>query len=145
MSSVFFDTNVLFTAYDSSTPDKQSRAQALIATSTSAGTGHTSVQVLGEFFHVAVVRKKVLTADEAEAIIRSLGGLHLVDIDYPLVRKAIENHRRFQTRYWDSLVIAAAQRSRCRTLYTEDLNTGQEYDGVIATNPFAPSFREGDL
>jgi len=137
MRSVFFDTNVLFYAYDSSEPEKQSKAQDLIAESIARGTGHVSVQVLGEFFHATVIRKKVLTADEAEAIIKSLGGLHVLDIDFPLVRKAIDLHRADRTSYWDSLVIAAAQRARCRILYTEDLNAGQNFDGVIATNPFS--------
>lgn len=113
MGEVFFDTNILFYAFDSSEPEKQAKAQGLIADSVLGGTGHSSVQVLGEFFHATVIRKKTLTSDEAEAIIRSLGGLRILDIDYPLSRKVIENHRRFQTSYWDSLVLSAAQRTRC--------------------------------
>lgn len=137
MSNVFFDTNVIFYAYDSSEPEKQARAQDLIAKSIANGSGHVSVQVLGEFFHATVIRKKVLTSDEAEAIIKSLGGLNVLDIDFPLVRKAIDIHRVGQTSYWDSLVLAAALRAHCGILYTEDLNSGQDFGGVIAVNPFA--------
>ena len=49
MRSVFFDTNVLFYAYDSSEPEKQSKAQDLIAesiapTGRATGTASSSQQ-----------------------------------------------------------------------------------------------------
>ena len=137
MPNVFFDTNVIFYAYDESTPAKQAKAQALLVEATKNGTGYTSVQVTGEFFHAAVIRKKALTTEAAEAIIRSLGGLHLLDLDFPMVRAAIAHHRRFQTSYWDGLILAAAQRSQCEVLWSEDLNTSQDYGGVTVMNPFA--------
>jgi predicted nucleic acid-binding protein len=62
--------------------------------------------------------------------------MHLLDIDYPMVRAAIENHRRYGIGYWDSLILASAQRFQCPVLYTEDLNHGQDYGGVRARNPF---------
>jgi len=54
-----------------------------------------------------------------------------------LVRAAIQLHRRFQLGYWDAAIIAAAQQLGCRTVYSEDLNAGQNYDGVTVVNPFA--------
>jgi predicted nucleic acid-binding protein len=39
--------------------------------------------------------------------------------------------------YWDAAIIAAARQMGCQTLYTEDLNPGQIYDGVTVINPFA--------
>lgn len=53
------------------------------------------------------------------------------------MRKAIDIHRVGQTSYRDSLVLAAALRAHCSILYTEDLNTGQDFGGVVAVNPFA--------
>jgi predicted nucleic acid-binding protein len=137
MRKAFFDTNIIFYAYDSSEPAKQHRAQELLVDAIAGGTGYTSVQVLGEFFHATVLRKKVLTADAAEAIIQSLGGLHMLDVDFPMVRRAIDYHRRFQTSYWDSLILATAQRAGCAIIFSEDLNSAQNYDGVTAVNPFA--------
>ncbi|MEM0966840.1 MAG: hypothetical protein AAGJ81_11880 [Verrucomicrobiota bacterium] len=32
-----------------------------------------------------MIRKKLLTADEAETILKSLGGLHILDVDFPLI------------------------------------------------------------
>lgn len=43
---------------------------------------------------------------------------------------------KFHITYWDAAIIAAARHRDCRTLLTEDLTDGQDYDGVIAVNPF---------
>lgn len=39
--------------------------------------------------------------------------------------------------YWDAAVVAAAQALGALTLYSDDLNDGQEYGGVRVINPFA--------
>ncbi len=44
--------------------------------------------------------------------------------------------RRFQLSHWDSTILAAAQELGCHTLYSEDLNHGQSYDGLRVINPF---------
>ena len=46
----FIDTNVVVYAYDSSSGDKQVKAQQLLRSVASAREGVISVQVLGEFF-----------------------------------------------------------------------------------------------
>jgi len=43
---------------------------------------------------------------------------------------------RYQISYWDAAILAAAQAARCRELLSEDLNHGQDYDGVRVVNPF---------
>lgn len=53
------------------------------------------------------------------------------------VMEAIEVRRRFQISYWDAAIIAAAKRMDCTSVYSEDLNLGQYYDGVTVVNPFA--------
>ncbi len=132
----FLDTNVLFYAYDTSDPAKQAAAEALLRQAVANANGVVSTQVLGEFFHATVVRKEVLNADEAERAISAIAHLRVVDIDVPLVHAAISYHRRYQLRYWDALVLAAAKRSGCADLLSEDFNDGQDYDGVHARNPF---------
>lgn len=53
----FFDTNILFYAYDTSDPVKQSAAEGLIRQAAADASGVVSTQVLGEFFHATVTRK----------------------------------------------------------------------------------------
>lgn len=53
-----------------------------------------------------------------------------------LVRAAIAMHDRHQLSYWDAAILAAAKALGCHSVYSEDLNAGQTYDGVIVMNPF---------
>lgn len=133
----FLDTNVLIYSCDSSDTIKQQKALDLIAECSSQGTGLLSVQVLGEFFHATVVRKKLLTADEAErAILAFLAAMAVVSVELQNVTDAIAIHRKYQTRYWDSLILATAAHHGCDEVLSEDLNDGQNYNGVFVSNPF---------
>lgn len=38
--------------------------------------------------------------------------------------------------YWDAAILEAARTSECERLLSEDLNHGQDYDGVRVVNPF---------
>jgi predicted nucleic acid-binding protein len=132
----FLDSNVLVYSCDSSDVDKQQMALDLIAACSSQGMGVLSVQVLGEFFH-ATVRKTLLTADEAKrAILAFRAAMPVVSVEFQDVADAIAIHRQYQTRYWDSLIIATAAHHGCSELLSEDLNDGQTYNGVLVSNPF---------
>lgn len=133
----FFDTNILCYANDSSDAGKQATALALIAAAGNAGDGVLSVQVLGEFFHVIVVKRKLLTAAEAESLVRAYAAaMTVLPVKLHLVESAMRIHQRYQTRYWDSLIIAAAAHEGCTEIVSEDLSDGQIYDGVRVRNPF---------
>jgi predicted nucleic acid-binding protein len=133
----FLDTNVLVYACDSSDVAKQQAALVLISISASRGEGVISTQVLGEFFHATVIRRKLLTAEEAErAVLAFQAALVVAAIEPPLVADAIKIHRQYQTRYWDSLIIATALHQGCAEIASEDLNHGQSYNGVVVRNPF---------
>ncbi len=59
-----------------------------------------------------------------------------VSIDASLVKTAIEISQRFRIDYWDSAILAAAERLGAEIVYTEDLNHGQTYGLVRVINPF---------
>ena len=133
----FVDTNVLVYSYDSSDLEKQSRAQELLAGGIENETAVISAQVLGEFFNVVTRRiPSPLSVEEAEEVIDLISILPVVRIDTPLVRRAIATHRRYGIAYWDSLIVAAAERAACTHVLSEDLNSGQSYHGITVINPF---------
>ena len=133
----FIDTNVLVYSYDSRDPEKQSRAQELLAGGIENETVVISAQVLGEFFNVVTRRiPNPLSVEEAEGVIDLVSILPVVGIDISLVRRAIATHRRYGIAYWDSLIIAAAERAACTHVLSEDLNSGQSYHGITVVNPF---------
>ena len=49
---------------------------------------------------------------------------------------ALDEQARWKISLWDSLILAAARASGASELITEDLNHGQDYDGVKVINPF---------
>lgn len=60
----------------------------------------------------------------------------VLPITRELVMSAVILRRQFQLSHWDSTILAAARALGCHTLYTEDLNHGQDYDGVRVIDPF---------
>ena len=62
--------------------------------------------------------------------------LPLVIVTPAHIQSAIDNELRYQISFWDALILAAAEAGGAEILYTEDLNHGQQYGGLIAHNPF---------
>jgi len=137
MTATFFiDTNVLLYAASNAAEDQDKRqiARGLLAQPDIA----FSAQVLQEFYAAGISKKHLqMTHDEALEVIHSLAAFPVLEISRELVLQAIDGKGRFGISYWDASILAAAKRLRCHTVYSEDLNAGQDYDGVRVVNPFA--------
>ena len=133
----FIDTNVLVYAHDVTAGDKHSRARALVEELWDTRQGCVSVQVLQEFF-VTTTRKipKPLDAPAAAQIIDDLAHWHVHAPAVSDVVAAIEIHQRTGASFWDAMILRSAKELGCQILHSEDLNAGQEYDGVGVRNPF---------
>ena len=133
----FFDTNILVYAYDSHFPDKQQKAQNIVLSGVREGNGVLSTQVLGEFFMVVTKKiNKPLSVSDARDIIKYMGRMKVQEIDVLIVERALDTLEQYKISYWDALIIAAAERARCKRILSEDLNAGQIYHGIEITNPF---------
>ena len=77
-----------------------------------------------------------MTYDEAVTVLQSLAAFPVCPITRHLMLDAIETKQRFGISYWDAAIVTAAREMGCQTLYSEDLNPGQIYDGVTVVNPF---------
>jgi predicted nucleic acid-binding protein len=135
-ASVFFDTNVLVYAAVGAGRDETKRKRALELIG-SAEFG-TSAQVLQEFY-VTVVRKAARPLSPSQALewIEQWTAFPCQAIDHQLVRIAIELSKRYAISYWDAAILAAAEALGAKTLYSEDLNQGQQYGRVRVVNPFS--------
>ena len=69
-------------------------------------------------------------------MIRDLSALPIIENSLPLLHSALEIKGRWQTSFWDALIIAAAKESGAATLFSEDLNHDQNYGGTVVRNPF---------
>jgi len=86
----FVDTNVAVYAYDSSAGTKQATAQQVLREAAVGREGVISVQVLGEFFHATVTRKRLLTSDKARGAIAALRHLEVASLDETTVDGALD-------------------------------------------------------
>lgn len=134
---VFFDTNIFVYAVSGAEADRP-RHEAALQLIAEKEFG-LSVQIVQEFMDVTLRKQMLLglTLDEIADMIHFMAKYPLVETTLFLARRAFDLKARFQLRYWDAAIIAAAQDLGCDTLYTEDLNHGQIYDGVRAVNPFS--------
>ena len=133
--SAFVDTNVVVYAFDSGDPEKQRIAIGVLE---SARRLVVSTQVLLETWWVLTRRlERPLSEDVAAEVIDKLSRLPVVTTDTELVGRAIATSRRFGLAVWDALIVEAARSSGCDRVLTEDLQAGQEFDGVVVENPFA--------
>ena len=128
----FFDTNVILYAFS------QDHKRGQMAETLLAAGGTLSVQVLNEF--VGVARRKL---DKSwEEVRRALDILRVfcpepVPLTVPIHERAVHIAERYGYSIFDSLIIAAALHANASTLYTEDMQDGQEIDGVTIRNPFS--------
>ncbi|MDB6040120.1 MAG: PilT protein domain protein [Verrucomicrobiales bacterium] len=134
-ADVFLDSNIFLYAASGIESDAAKKAVALrLIVETDFG---VSVQVLGEFYdNVRRKAKLAISAETAAEILDLMRRRPLVEITNRLFDQAILLSLRFQIRYYDAAILAAAKQLGAVTLFSEDLNNGQDYDGVKVVNPF---------
>ena len=144
---VFFDTNVLVYCFDSSAPQKQSRAKDLIARALNTRQGVVSYQVVQEFCNVACKNQRLsLPAERILAYVKLvLQPMNLVAPSPELLEAALGIRSECSFSFYDSLVIAAAQAAQCQVLYSEDMQHGQLVGALRIVNPFLMTVNEPAL
>lgn len=140
---VFVDTNVLVYARDAADPGKQRRAREWMEMLWRTRRGRVSMQVLNEYF-VTVTRKlaQPFPVAVAQQEIRELMAWDPVPVDPDLLERSWSVASRWQLSHWDALIVAAALRSGCGHLLTEDLQEGQSLGDLRITNPFSTTPKE---
>ena len=131
----FLDTNILLYAASRNPAELEKKKIAIdLIGETHFG---LSAQVLQEFYTVAVKKAEFrMTPHRALEWIENLEEFPCLAIDVGLVKTAAEEAVRYRLSYWDGAILAAAKALGAKTLYSEDLNHGQNYGGVSVCNPF---------
>jgi predicted nucleic acid-binding protein len=81
-------------------------------------------------------RRDPLSHDEAVGFIETLCKFPVQETTVSLVKAALRTKERFRISYWDAAILEAARALGCDTVLSEDLNDGQNFDGVRVVNPF---------
>jgi predicted nucleic acid-binding protein len=134
-SRAFLDTNVLVYSDDPRDPAKQLAALNLIKVHLRQRTGAVSLQVLQEYFTSATGKLR-LSAELAKRRVEVFAKFHVAEPTVSDILAAIDMHRLHSFSFWDALILRMAKQSGCRVVLTEDMQHGQEIDGVKIVNPF---------
>lgn len=135
------DTNVFIYALDADAPIKQAKARYLLDRLTRAADAAVLPwQVDSEL--LSNLRKRVSAGRIPSAQLES----HFCNffVLFPLVMPSaqvfstyFDLHSRFSLSHWDSMLLAACKEAGVTTLYSEDMATWTNYDGVTVVNPSA--------
>ena len=132
---VFIDTNIWVYALSAQNHAKKKVAVDLIAKSYREDVICVSSQVLKEFANFAF-KKTTKSAAEINAMLSKIGSYTFVADTKELVADGVIGKEMWRVGFYDALMIAAANKAGCSTIFTEDLNDGQKYGNVTAINPF---------
>jgi len=136
-AKIYVDTNILVYAHDSTAGAKHQRAREILVDLWKSGQGCLSVQVLQEFY-VTVTQKVAcpMAPSRAANIIQELSAWRVHQPSSGDVLHAIAIQERCRISFWDAMILQSAIRMHCASIWSEDLNAGQLYDGIRLVNPF---------
>jgi len=140
---VFVDANVLLYARDEAEPSKQKQARAWLEHLWRKELGRTSLQVLSEYLvNLRRVAGSSLPQEEVWNEVAKYLAWEPQPINEELFSGAHEVERRYRLSWWDGMVVAAAQLTRCSVLLTEDLQDRAAYGSVTVRSPFTLAIEE---
>jgi predicted nucleic acid-binding protein len=135
---VFFDTNVLVYQFDRTAPTKQKRAEGLIERYILEGRAVISSQVIQEFMNVSLKKFDTkLSVEELELVMADLLKplcAHVPSFDF--YERALKLYSSKSVGFYGAMIIQAAVDLGCKTLYSEDLQDGQQFGALTIKNPF---------
>ena len=131
----FFDSNVFLYAFLDQGSAKKAIAVQLIAEAVRKDNGWTSTQVVREFINV-MIKKSSKSPDEIKMACCVFDHFKMVEDTLHLAFRGLEIKEKYGTQYFDSVLIAAAEKGLCEEFCSEDLSDGQVYCGIRVHNPF---------
>ena len=133
-AKIFIDTNILVYAYDARDARKHERAKRILSEVWKEQLDAAiSIQVLQEFF--SILSRRSGDSRYYREVVESFLYWTVIENTCGLMQLALDIHQRYGTSFYDANIVAAAQLSGAKELWTEDFNTGQDYGGVVAVNP----------
>ena len=137
-ADAFIDTNVFIYQLEALDERKCVIAEQLIRDGIATGSACISFQVIQETLNVVLRKAEVpLDHEAARSYLETvLAPLFRVPATIDLYHRALDVQGRYRYSFCDSLIIAAALLAGCKRLYSEDLQHGQQIDGLTIRDPF---------
>lgn len=134
------DTNIYVYALDADEATKQAKALELFDW-LALERGETVLiwQVAGEFLNQLrswESRGRLATAEVQAAFQRARAMFELRIPSEAMFQISFDLRSRFSLSHWDSMLLAACKEAGVSTLFSEDMDSGTNYDGLTIVNPF---------
>ena len=94
-------------------------------------------QVQAELHHLLRRKAKFSESLAAEMVAEYAGSATTIPTDELVLAEAFELAEQHQLQTYDAIILAAAAQGECEVLYSEDMQHGFEWNGVLVVNPFA--------
>ncbi len=134
----FLDTNIVVYTFEKESSLERERARELVQRALTTRLGVISHQVVQEFLNVAT-RKFAVPMSAADCRLYLERVLVPLWHSFPsrdLYLRALEFQEDSGYGFYDSLIVAAAVMAGCGTLYSQDLQHGRTFGGMVVVDPF---------
>ena len=132
----FLDTNVFVYMFDETDDYKRTTAESLVRQALEGRNGCISSQVVQETVNVLTGKLGALPHQVRRIFEHVLLPLWQINPSENLYHRGLDLKMRYGYSFYDSLIVAAAIESGCKTLYSEDLQHGQQIGDLTIRNPF---------
>lgn len=134
----FIDTNVFVYHLDASDERKHAVAERIVRSALRERNVCISYQVVQECLNVVCGKARIgLSAEQAKAYLDAvLLPLMAVGASAELYQRALAVRARWQSSFYDALIVAAALMAGCTRLLSEDLSHGQRFETLTVIDPF---------
>lgn len=127
----FVDTNIAIYAFG------KDEAKVEAAEKLLTGKPTISAQVVNEFLNICRVKLGMDLATRHALAKELIAGCRVVSVDTATVKLAMNIAESHSVSHWDALIVAAALLAGCDTLYSEDMQNEQVFEGrLTVVNPF---------
>lgn len=134
---IFIDTNILGYLFNNSDEPKKIRAKEIFQELLTKTNYKISSQVINELCNVMM--KKVIPPVEHDKMVQILSVIPdhaVVETTKDDAIRALDLNAKYHFSFWDSLIIAAAEKASCSIIYSEDFSHDQKIETVKIINPF---------
>ncbi len=135
---IFYDTNVLYYAYDLSEPEKRKVCKSLLTKVFIGETsGIISNQILVELYN-ALTRKLGVKSHNAKVIVDSFitsPNWRKISYNDKTVKAALENSKAFRAPFLDALIIETMKENGINQIATENEKDFSRFPGIKIRNP----------
>src|SRR5205823_1876242 len=132
----FLDSNILVYAHDDTDEKKKAIAQDFLRRAV-LGEFIASTQTLAEFATTLLHKfSPLFSPADVLAILDSLSPIKLVAPRRGSSSPRGRSTENYGLHFYDGMIVVAAERGGCSRIWSEDMNAGQKYFGIIVANPF---------